>query len=363
MRPDTPPCHHDWRIGDITASFADFSSLGDRLAFVFYDPWTVGAGLDHALTARIVDEGMRIAAFQYRALAEQDAEQIYRKNKPIRDDNAWHVPRQVYSMGVSCGIIFETDAQCSQRICRMKGFANPSRNSAGSLRYDFGAPNRSLSLMHSSDNWASMLAECLVFFTPDALRATFASVRSGPPGISPSALACDPWRRTAERIVERSPFRLLITVRERAATVVTAAMGAHVSPTLRRLLHQLITQWGSAAATMRDTDPILDQARTYLQLVHAECAMVADVAKHVREWEASDAGIVAYSPRLYCARTPRVLPVMELLVRLTMPERYAVTDAELLCDRSGLCVDRWERLLFVTTLFDFNDYISGVHAR
>src|ERR1700694_2728275 len=150
-----------------------FRALADRLVFVFFDPWTLLTQTAEPLVHAILAHGFSVAAISRRRLEESDVEQIYRKNLPIRPDNAWHIPRQVYLMGTSLGLLLHhRSAKATDLLRRIKGKANPAANSPGLLRYDFRAPNRSLSLLHSSDTWEDTIHEALVFFNLCALERT-----------------------------------------------------------------------------------------------------------------------------------------------------------------------------------------------
>jgi len=50
--------------------------------------------------------------------------------------------------------------------------------------------------------------------------------------------------------------------------------------------------------------------------------------------------------------------LLRLLLVLNRPEEYVHVDAAALCRSLGVLQDRWEELLFTTTLFNFDDYLS-----
>src|SRR5262249_53564304 len=75
------------------------------VVFVFLDPWTLGTGRHGSMIEHMLRQSFTLLDFEFKALSEADAEEIYRTNHPIREGNSWHIARLVYPMGRSLGLL------------------------------------------------------------------------------------------------------------------------------------------------------------------------------------------------------------------------------------------------------------------
>jgi nucleoside diphosphate kinase len=337
-----------FRNDDTLARFERHREAERSVVFVFLDPWAVMGGTAAPLLDRILGEGFSVLARAHRRLREGDAEQIYRKNRPISGTHAWHVAREVYGMGTSWGLLLHRAAgveSAAEGMVRIKGRADPRRGTPGQLRHDFRAPNRSLSLMHSSDDWESAVHEALVFFTPAQMeRALDAACAGEPPAASRAAP--DAWDEGMESVVPRSPFALLAALRLRALRALPGAEGSPAG-------NALAAVWGPLLDALRVDRPVMDAARLYLRGAEAEQEPLAALLRAPASAASEDGW-----PRLYHGAEPRADGILRLLRVLGDPPRYGRADGDALGRESGLLRDRWEALLFRTTLFDFDDFLS-----
>lgn len=335
-------------------------SVSSPVVFVFFDAWTLVTGRHADMIERIMRQGFSLLDFEFRTLSEADAEEIYRTNHPIREENSWHVARLVYPMGRSLGLLFglSDPSSCAcARMQRLKGKANPSLNKVGQLRYDFLAPNRCLSLMHSSDNPAQVRREGAVFFAPERIDRACVVAREG------STRSNELLRELTdagaelglERIDEPGLGTLFARVRLR---LIKELQGLHPAlPSWQAPLGAYRALW---EALSKDTSrgPVMKEARRYLELVTRERPLLQAIAAVVEHGVANSGSYAQY----YRPGACESVSVLRCLQVLNTPEGYSRWDSESQLPR-GLLYDRWERLLFRTHLFNFDDMLAkGVVA-
>lgn len=325
------------------------------LVFVFLDAWTLVTGRQLGMIKRILDHGFTLLDFEFKTLSEADAEEIYRTNYPIREGNSWHVARLVYPMGRSLALLFGL-ADASSCACvamqRLKGKANPSLNRAGQLRYDFLAPNRCLSLMHSSDNLDQVRREGAVFFAPDRIEAACAAARNDT--ADSSASISELAGMSAELGIERAD--------EPGLGTLFARMRLRLIRELRRL-HPALPSWQGPLLAYRalweplsrdsSRAPVLTEAKGYLPLVAREGPLLEAVVAVV---EAASPRRAAYS-EYYRPPAYEPMAILRCLQVLNDLGAYSRWDCDAQLPRN-LLHDRWERLLLRTHLFNFDDLLS-----
>jgi len=325
------------------------------VVFVFLDAWTLVTGRQTGMIKQILDQGFTLLDFEFRTLSEADAEEIYRTNHPIREGNSWHVARLVYPMGRSLGLLFgsvDASSCACVRMQRLKGKANPSLNRAGQLRYDFLAPNRCLSLMHSSDNLEQVRREGAVFFTAERIEAACTAARGG---IDATASLVDELAgSTAEAGIER--------VEEPGLGALLARVRLRLIQELRRI-HPALPPWQTPLLAYRtlweplskesSRGPVMIEAKRYLQLVAREGPLLETVVASVG---GSTRARVSYA-EYYRTAAREPMTLVHCLQVLHNPEAYSRWDSDQQLPRT-LLHDRWERLLVRTHLFNFDDMLS-----
>ena len=235
------------------------------------------------LVTRIAEAGFLLLDYEFRNLGEADAEEIYRTNTPIRDGAQWHAARRVYEMGVSVGLLFGVDGNedACTRMYSLKGRSNPMLTSRGELRHDFRAPNRSLSLMHSSDDEARVMREAAVFFSPARLQHV-KEWMTGTLDIEErtlSALSSAHHHNAGiERIHVPRIWALFASVRVRLALHLSDCFGPQVDEQHRNAISKYAHHW-SAPRNLGNTEnlPIPEQVAAYLEHVEAEQTLVRAV--------------------------------------------------------------------------------------
>jgi nucleoside diphosphate kinase len=329
------------------------------LVFVFFDAWTLLTGRHPGMIERILGLGFKLVDFEFKTLSEADAEEIYRTNHPIREQNSWHVARLVYPMGRSLGLLFgvnDPDVCACARMQLLKGKANPARNRPGQLRYDFLAPNRCLSLMHSSDNLDQVRREGAVFFSGARLERAY--VTACQEASSPSGVLQDLRNATGELGIER---------------VEEPGLGSLFARIRLRLLKELLRSYPALASTStlvtsfrelweplsRDVSRghVIAEAKRYLQLVVRERPLLEGLRALVTNDERDRVGHCEY----YRPLIHEPVAILRSLQVLNDPEAYSRWDS---CAQlpQDLLHDRWEQLLFRTHLFNFDDMLSAVEG-
>jgi nucleoside diphosphate kinase len=296
--------------------------------------------------------GFRILDYEFKSLTEADAEEIYRTNHPIREGNSWHVARLVYSMGRSLGLLLgvSNPAACAcAQMQRFKGKANPSLSVAGQLRYDFLAPNRCLSLMHSSDDFAKVRAESAVFFTTDRLDVACRAARTGVKSDIEmrNLLAGARSELGIESINEPGVGALFARVRLR----LTRDLDSVLSSTARATLATFRSLW-EPMSREEGRRPVLAEAARYMQIVAQERPILDTFAAQLE---------VAHETHLlefYRPGRQDLSVVLNCLGALNETRHYPRWDSEAQLPQSVL-FDRWERLLFRTHLFNFDDLLGS----
>jgi nucleoside diphosphate kinase len=331
------------------------NSAPSPLVFVFFDAWTLITGRQAGMIEHILSHGFRLLDFEFVTLSEADTEEIYRTNHPIREDNSWHVARLVYPMGRSLGLLFgltDPDSCACARMQRLKGKANPSLNSAGQLRHDFLAPNRCLSLMHSSDTLDQVRREGAVFFTADRLDRAYIAARDGTVNsdrlMQGLAGASSEWG--IERIEEPGLGALFARVRLRLIKELQRPYPASSSWQTPLLAYQAL--WESTSRE-RSRGPVMAEAKQYLRVVGREGELLEALAAAI---EAATRNQCAY-PEYYRPPTHEPLSILRCLQVLNNPEAYSRWDSNSQLPQNMLH-DRWERLLFRTHLFNFDDMLA-----
>jgi nucleoside diphosphate kinase len=335
---------------------------GSPVVFVFFDAWTLVTGRHIGMVRRILEQGFSLLDFEFRTLSEADAEEIYRTNHPIREGNSWHVARLVYPMGRSLGLLFglnDADSCACARMQRLKGKANPSLNKAGQLRYDFLAPNRCLSLMHSSDGLEQVRREGAVFFEADRIDAACVAAR-GVGGRDTRGLMTDLVEAGAESGMERVEepglaalfarirLRLVAELRRMSVRGRPAGLSSWHTPLLAyKKLWEPLDRESSRA-------PVMDEAKSYLQVLAREGPVLQAVVDAVQGGAGERVSYAEY----YRPSVHEPLSLVRCLQVLNNPEAYSQWDSDRQLPRAFL-YDRWEWLLFRTHLFNFDDLLPA----
>jgi hypothetical protein len=232
---------------------------------------------------------------------------------------------------------------------RLKGKADPSLNKAGQLRYDFLAPNRCLSLMHSSDSLAQVRREAAVFFTAGRIEAACAAARAAVDGSGAlmTELADASSESGIERVEEPRLGTLFARVRLRLSKDLPSLLSWDALLLSYRALWEPMSK-GSARG------PVMAEAREYLQLVAREGPLLDAVVTAVENAVRGRIILAEY----YRPSAQEPVSLVRCLQVLHNPEAYSRWNSDLQLPQHALH-DRWERLLFRTHLFNFDDLLSA----
>ncbi len=339
-----------FRNHDLVEELEVYRPIGDRVVLISFDPWAVHTGKWQPMLRRILAEGFRIIAFDRSRLVEEQIEQVYRKNHPIHETSAWHLPRHVYTLGVTFTLLLMTepgDTPAPVRMKALKGVSSPLIHHAGQLRHDFRAPNKSLSLMHSSDDWDSTAHEALVFFSPDELHHALSDPHAERSDAYAHALLTEDTHENLEAVREIAPTQLIQKLRLRLLELL-AAMGTTPDTTAR-----ILDAWRqSAQPSPEGQEDVPAEAARFVALMSAQRADL-EALKLVCP------PTIAQPRRYVRHRDPVAL--FNLLEALSLPEAYATVDVEHLLAAARFPLDRWEDLLLRTTLFHFSE-VQRVNA-
>jgi hypothetical protein len=234
----------------------------------------------------------------------------------------------------------------------LKGKANPSLNKTGQLRYDFLAPNRCLSLMHSSDNLSQVRREGAVFFCVDRLAR--ACEGAGRAAANTPALMDELAQASSELGIEH--------VEEPGLGTLFARVRLRLMKELQRA-PTTVPLWPAIASSYRELwvplsvertrRPVIAEAHQYLQHVARERPLLEALTAALGSTVTDRCEYAQY----YRPATVEPMCVLRSLQVLSNPEAYSKWDSN---RQLPECVlhDRWERLLFHTHLFNFDDMLS-----
>jgi nucleoside diphosphate kinase len=330
-------------------------TTGSPVVFVFFDPWTLGTRRHIGMLEFMLEQGFVLLDFEFETLSEADAEEIYRTNHPIREGNSWHVARLVYPMGPSLGLLLgsrDEDSCACSRMQYLKGKANPALNRAGQLRYEFLAPNRCLSLMHSSDDLSQVRREGSVFFSTDRLDRACALAHDGATRSKGALqqLTTDTTGLGIERIDEPGLAALFARIRLRLIKELRRLGPLSCATESNLLSYQSLWEPLSRQNTRGH---VISEAKQYLQALAQEREPLAAITAGTAQATRERAFIEFYRPPS-CDRSA----ILQCLQILNQPRSYSRWDS----DRQlppHILHDRWEQLLFQTHLFNFDDMLAA----
>jgi len=326
------------------------------LTFVFLDGWSVNTGRVSGMVDAMLRDGFRLLDAQYKGLSEADAEEIYRENHPIREGNSWHVARLVYPMGRSLGLLLaHPEARCAcERMRRLKGRANPALQALGQLRHAFLAPNRILSLMHSSDDLRQTYREGSVFFSHERIDRALLAAQKREQSAGVFDLVAGHDALGLERLQEPGLGELFAKVRLRLVDELRPRLER--VQTLAAALGVYRDVWVDAAKPAPRQHALLE-ARAYLRLVLLETEKLNSLLSALdneRPWARES----AHFYRNDWHESERVVQSLWILNR---PSAYSTWDSVRQLPPSIL-YDRWESLLFRAYLFNFDDLMVSPEA-
>lgn len=170
------------------------------LVFVLLKPDAVVSGKVPAALDFFERHGLEIAelAVCHRTSPRQ-FEELYKYNlaKYAEEDRpaSWWLNGQLYAMAPVVALLVRCPPHlpAHQTIAALKGPSNPHRGEPGQLRYELGACNRSINLVHTADDPLSTAREYLIFHS----RARLAAALAAPAALAASAASAGPlppWR-------------------------------------------------------------------------------------------------------------------------------------------------------------------------
>ncbi|MCX4911666.1 nucleoside-diphosphate kinase [Streptomyces sp. NBC_00878] len=121
------------------------------------------------------EHGARVVAFCFRRIDQRLSERLYRDglvmDVPGRHIRSWWIKSKVFELGESLVLLLRhpEDQRFQATITDSKGASDPLLARPGTYRETYRTPNKTFGLLHSSDDWLSMLYETSVLFEPTDL--------------------------------------------------------------------------------------------------------------------------------------------------------------------------------------------------
>lgn len=245
-------------LEDYPLSSADIVELGragletaaDQLTFMIVTPDAVHRGLHEKVLTEVHNAGFRVLVHRTRNLRDSEIEELYKDGlrAKIMDNRRthWYLTRKGLGLGTSLGLLLaHPEGDACERLLRLKGDSKPADATPDSVRGSLGSYSKILALMHSSDNPAAVLRECLLYFTAQQVQDALSRFVEQPdPQGTPVALLVEALSPTAPN---DDPFAVLYAVKIRIAH----ALAAH--PLTATELQPLLGQHLSGLRAMRTT--------------------------------------------------------------------------------------------------------------
>lgn len=308
------------------------------IIFVFFDPWSVYQNYHRQITMQIIENGYNLVRYRFKKLTDSDIEQVYRKNTPISSERSWHIPKEIYTMGVSCGLLlaFHSGRDGYDDLKKLKGKSQPLLNSQGTIRFDYKAPNKSLSLLHTSDDFESTLLEGAVFFSKDEILMVQA----------PHARfnLFSEYHVPCAAINQTSAVCLLLKVRLRILEGLKKESNDNFN-TLEVLVFKYLNNDFSSLTVEEETKIYLDFIREEEQTLRTELGFSEVFCSSIPTW-------YSYSLNLNYWK--------EGLKVLNNVKSYPHVNSKAFIDSIPVFYDPWEEVLFKTTLFHFPELITQI---
>lgn len=320
-----------------------------NIVFVFFDPWTVYTLKHYSITKSILSHGFDILNFSYCKLYENHIELIYQKNHPIKESSSWHIPRQVYKLGHSCGMLLysknKSILSASKILKKIKGKSSPFLNKPGCIRYDFKAPNKSLSLLHTSDDFESSLKECRPFFPKLNIEECILEYFSKSKSLI-SNLFFEKNFKPIGQINECSFVNLILRIRLRILEIIFL----NAKDLKKRDIYFFIKKYSEIDFS---NISLIEEMHTYINFVKEEKEILAcfirDFYDSYNERKTDD---VSWGECRIDINT--LVSSLKLLNNIYI---YSSLDTNDFIKKTPVFLDKWEKLLFKTTLFHFNDVL------
>jgi nucleoside diphosphate kinase len=149
--------------------------LLSECVFMMIKPDALAEGKHDVLLAAMRRAGWKLLYSQATLAASlQHFEELYKYNLTIRNEQnmvgAWWINAPLYEMAPSIALVFyipddRSGLTAHQRVKALKGASNPFAGKAGEIRWEAGATNLALNLLHSADDPISTVREFLIFST------------------------------------------------------------------------------------------------------------------------------------------------------------------------------------------------------
>lgn len=198
------------QLGQADGIWADLSrripvNLLGRLrecVFMMLKPDALISGRHKILLKGMAAAGWQLIHAQATLTAgERHFEELYQYNLTIRNEQnmmcAWWINARLYTMAPSVVLVYRVPDTASglsahQQVKQLKGPSNPFTGAPGQLRWEAGASNIALNLLHSADDPISTAREFLIFGTAAqltrALQRADVLAETGPDGVEKAVL-------------------------------------------------------------------------------------------------------------------------------------------------------------------------------
>lgn len=303
-----------------------------NIVFVFFDPWSIHQNYHYHITKNIIERDFELIRYCFKRISDSDIEHIYRKNTPINNDRSWHIPKQIYTMGVSCGLLFSFSQGKDgyTELKNLKGRSQPLLNQIGTFRYDYKAPNKSLSLLHSSDDFESTLSEGSIFFS------NFES-KSVTKEQCTNNFFSD-FHEPSFRLKQTSAIKLLLHLRLRILELIEDNSTFFNCSTEIALINTYLKVDFNVLSVREETEVYLNFVSKEEDIINPILSILSSDAVKIPQWYSHSVNI-GY--------------LLEGLRILNDINNYPFINSESFIQNLPIFYDKWEEVLFKTTLFHF----------
>jgi nucleoside diphosphate kinase len=286
-----------------------FPAGSRRTAFLLIRPEAVLQGMVPAILNWLSPHGFSVTDIRVVQPHPRQLEELYRYTQVRLMDSGsrplwWYMPRY-YRLGPAVAVLLHRDGPegAAERLTQIKGPSNPALSSPGMLRYDFGAQNMVMCVVHASDIAESATREACLFFESDAVETALRNAQSGTPQhitteevslvLRESALPVQQERRPNFHQVLAGLHCQILDIAappgaaEHAATIRAAINGHLAHPSYERRTQTFLTLWrtldGQRLLSHLNTADVPASFLTWsAQLTDTWCALTDEVIEALR---------------------------------------------------------------------------------
>lgn len=275
-------------------------------------------------------------------------EQLYKFNLTRYNQQnmlgAWWLNRRLYEMGPSLLLVVRSrGGRCTAHtiVSTLKGPSSPYQGRVNELRYELGASNRSINLMHSSDGPISTVREFLIFHSWDRLRHVIRT------SMTAAVNNCVGQDATVKRDLER----ILMSV----STVC-------IETDFLRVLFALKQRVRTLLINNKVIEADADVEQIYQKLWCAVAKQASLLARTIQYSEFSSPLAALLRKRYQSQGSVDKTGLLQVYCDLHDIEQINIDVAQLACctiGANGVYIDDWEQLILETSAYYLTDFLHA----